>query len=203
MSSEVLTPIQTALVVDDDEDVVAAVSHALGGAGVRVVSTNDPTEALALLEADGQVEVLVADVDMPQMNGVELALAVKRAHPLVVRLMLTGSTSMPTVLRAINEGEVYRYLTKPWKNDELIATVRDAFAQAARLRRLAAAEARDARRAAVLAELTRCWPGIDVVAELDERCIVDDTALAAVRARTGLTGAALVAALLRELDAAG
>lgn len=201
MSATLLTPIQTALVVDDDEDVLAAVAQALTKAGVRVVSTSDPTEALALLEADGQVEVLVADVDMPQMNGVDLALAVKRAHPLIVRLMLTGSTSLPTVLRAINEGEVYRYLTKPWKNEELVATVRDAFAQAARLRRVAAAEAKDAHRSTVLTELTRRWPGIDIIEERDERCLLDEEAMAAARARTGLSGAALLAALLQELSA--
>ena len=74
------------------------------------------------------VQVVVSDQRMPEMSGVDLLLPrCASAGPDVVRMMLTGYTEMDVAVEAINRGEIYRLITKPWNDDELRATIRQAF----------------------------------------------------------------------------
>jgi two-component system, probable response regulator PhcQ len=149
----------TILVVDDEPRVLDALRRTLRDPAYRVLTASDGREALSLLAAE-QVDVLLSDIDMPGMNGIELVKEVRRRFPEVIRLLLTGDASLDSALDAINDGEVYRYLVKPWKGAELRQTVADACARLGELRAAAQASQRITARDRMLAELEREHPGI-------------------------------------------
>jgi DNA-binding NtrC family response regulator len=113
------------LAVDDDFDILTALRRALQPLGVPLMLTDNPEEVLPIM-ADKAVSLLISDIDMPQMTGLELMAQVRVAHPETVRMILTGRASFDSVLHAINEGEVHRYLCKPFEPAELRKMVQDA-----------------------------------------------------------------------------
>jgi YesN/AraC family two-component response regulator len=74
-------------------------------------------DALKIL-AENEVHVLVTDMRMPEMTGLELLKLVKEQYPRMVRIVLSGYTQVTTLLTAINQGEIFRFITKPWKMEE-------------------------------------------------------------------------------------
>ncbi len=116
----------TILFVDDEVNILKALQRLLRAEPLKVLSASRPQEALELLERT-PAQVVVTDQRMPEMTGVELLAAVRERHPDVVRMMLTGYTEMNVAVEAINRGEIYRLITKPWNDDELKATIRQAF----------------------------------------------------------------------------
>ena len=116
----------TVLFVDDEVNILRAVQRLLRNEPCRVLTASRGAEALELLASDA-AQVVVSDQRMPEMNGVELLLAIRDRHPDAVRMMLTGYTEMNVAVEAINHGEIYRLITKPWNDEELKATLRQAF----------------------------------------------------------------------------
>jgi putative nucleotidyltransferase with HDIG domain len=116
----------TVLFVDDEVNILRAVQRLLRNEPCRVLTASRGAEALELLAGEA-AQVVVSDQRMPEMNGVELLLAVRDRHPDAVRMMLTGYTEMNVAVEAINHGEIYRLITKPWNDEELKATLRQAF----------------------------------------------------------------------------
>ena len=149
---------RTILLVDDEPSVLAALRRTLRPDGHRVLIAGSAAEALGHLAVE-PVDLLIADIDMPVMGGLELLRRVRQSSPATVRVILSGRGSLETALRAINEGEVYRYLTKPWDNASLRATVRDALARQAESGD-AQGQASVARLRALLSELEPSQPGI-------------------------------------------
>ena len=115
-----------ALFVDDERNILRALQRLLRHESFEVITASRGTEALELLERS-QAQVVVSDQRMPELSGVELLAEVRERHPGVVRMMLTGYTEMNVAVEAINRGEIYRLITKPWNDDELKATLRQAF----------------------------------------------------------------------------
>jgi DNA-binding NtrC family response regulator len=177
--------VPTVLVVDDDEAVLSALRRALGGAGVRVLTTPDPLAVLWTIGRE-QVDVLISDLEMPAMTGLALIKRVRREFPDVVRILLTGAASLSSALDAINEGEVFRFLTKPWEGSELRRTVADALARREELRRASEAEAGRERRRALLAALEQEHPGITQVPAPGEAHVVDPQGAVRTLAALGL-----------------
>jgi response regulator RpfG family c-di-GMP phosphodiesterase len=177
--------VHTLLLVDDEPAILSAIRRSLRGESYRILTTSDPREALAILEREA-VDVLVSDIDMPGMSGVELVGQVRRAFPEVVRILLTGRGSMESALRAINEGEVHRYLTKPWDEAELREVVAQAIQRLGELRRAAVAERAASRRALLYAELEREHPGITRVPPAGHVYTFDDLAVAMLAEKLGL-----------------
>ena len=101
------------LLVDDEPEVISAIKEALFHEPYEIVGVGDPVEALRLLTTK-PFDVVVADEKMPNMGGAELLAMVKRDHPAIVRIILTGHASVASAVQAINEGSVYRYLLKPF-----------------------------------------------------------------------------------------
>jgi putative nucleotidyltransferase with HDIG domain len=116
----------TVLFVDDEVNILRAVQRLLRHEPCRVLTASRGSEALGLL-ADDAAQVVVSDQRMPEMNGVELLSVIRERHPDAVRMMLTGYTEMNVAVDAINHGEIYRLITKPWNDEELKATLRQAF----------------------------------------------------------------------------
>ena len=83
-------------------------------------------EGLALIDRE-RVHIVMSDQRMPEMSGVEFLCRVKETHPDTVRLLFTAYSDLAAVIDAINEGNVYRYISKPWEVDELRATLKQAY----------------------------------------------------------------------------
>ena len=116
----------TVLFVDDEVNILKALQRLLRNEPMRVLTASRPQEAIALLDRE-HAQVVVSDQRMPEMSGVDLLSTVRERHGDIVRMMLTGYTEMNIAVEAINKGEIYRLITKPWNDDELKATLRQAF----------------------------------------------------------------------------
>jgi putative nucleotidyltransferase with HDIG domain len=116
----------TVLFVDDEVNILKALQRLLRSEHMNVLCASRAQEALELLDKQ-PCQVVVTDQRMPEMSGVDLLSQVRQRYPDIVRMMLTGYTEMDVAVDAINRGEIYRLITKPWNDDELRATVRQAF----------------------------------------------------------------------------
>lgn len=116
------------LFVDDEPLVTEALKRSLSEEEYKILTANSADEALDILARE-PVDVVVADEKMPGMSGSEFLAAVCQEHPDTIRIMLTGQASLEAAVRSINEGEIYRFLTKPWNKDNLAITIRQALQQ--------------------------------------------------------------------------
>jgi signal transduction histidine kinase len=112
------------LVVDDEADVVQSVTDLLR-LDYRVLGATRAREGIDILRQE-PVDVVMTDQRMPDMTGVELLCHVRESHPDATRLLFTGYADIHAVVDAINQGNVYRYITKPWEASELQVIIRDA-----------------------------------------------------------------------------
>src|SRR5438552_932962 len=114
----------TILVVDDEPNVLKSV-HDLLRREYRVLTTTRGADAMVIMEQQ-EVHVVMTDQRMPQMTGVEFLHRIRGQYPDAVRLLFTGYADIHAVIDAINQGNVYRYITKPWDPDELQSIIREA-----------------------------------------------------------------------------
>lgn len=154
------------LVVDDDPGIVRAIERALSPPGYRVLATTDPYRAIALL-GEEQIDVVLSDVDMPALGGHEVLSRARRVRPHAIRCLVTGVEDLEAATRAINECEVYRFISKPFDSHALRDTVAEALSRKRELDRLAQAERRAQVRRALLERIEEECPGL-LRAELDE-----------------------------------
>jgi len=115
------------LAVDDDPAVRKALHRWVVARGYSVYLAASGPEALQLLEQRPAIQLLISDNDMPGMTGLELLKEVRRRFPKVFRIMLTGADDRQTLVRAINEDEIYRFVEKPWDNEVLGSAIHLAF----------------------------------------------------------------------------
>jgi putative nucleotidyltransferase with HDIG domain len=116
----------TVLFIDDEANILKALQRLLRNEPCRVLTAARGSEALAILERE-RPQVVVSDQRMPEISGVDLLQSVRQRHPDVIRILLTGYTEMNVAVEAINRGEIFRLVTKPWNDEELKATLRQAF----------------------------------------------------------------------------
>jgi response regulator RpfG family c-di-GMP phosphodiesterase len=113
------------LVVDDEEIVLVALRETLQREGYQVVTCSNAIEALQVLK-EQPFSVIITDQQMPLLTGLEFLAQVKQIQPDATRILITAVLSLGTVIDAINKGEIYRFVVKPWLREELLATVRNA-----------------------------------------------------------------------------
>jgi response regulator RpfG family c-di-GMP phosphodiesterase len=113
------------LVVDDEEIVLVALQETLRREHYNVVAFSDPAKALAELKK-GDFAVIISDQRMPGMTGLELLAHARQIQPYATRILVTAVLSLDTVIDAINKGEIYRFIVKPWLREELLVTMRNA-----------------------------------------------------------------------------
>lgn len=116
-------PTRTVLCVDDEPNVLSALRRALRAPGLHLLAANSGPEALALL-AQQPVDLVISDMRMPEMLGSELLARVQTGWPDIIRVVLTGQADLNDTIEAINRGSIFRYLQKPWNDDELRQVVR-------------------------------------------------------------------------------
>ncbi|MBS1142268.1 MAG: diguanylate cyclase protein [Proteobacteria bacterium] len=117
---------RTVLLVDDEENILASLRRLLRRDGYQILTANGGAAGLEVL-ARNEVDVIVSDQRMPGMTGVEFLRRVKTIHPRTVRMVLSGYTELQSITDAINEGAIYKFLTKPWEDDLLRANIEEAF----------------------------------------------------------------------------
>jgi len=118
----------TVMLVDDEERILRALSRLLRTENYELVTAGSGAGALALM-AKQPVHVIVTDQQMPGMTGIEFLKRVKAEYPDTVRMVLTGHADVTIAMAAINEGQVYRFITKPVQAEEVKLAIRHALMQ--------------------------------------------------------------------------
>ncbi|HEX4879755.1 MAG TPA: HD domain-containing phosphohydrolase, partial [Limnobacter sp.] len=111
------------LVIDDEVNVLNAIRRTLRGEPYKVECSSDPVQALELAK-DLQPNVVLCDMRMPGLNGVQVFSALTRSNPQCAKILLTGYADINSTIAAINEGHIDRYMTKPWNDEDLKHTLR-------------------------------------------------------------------------------
>jgi CheY-like chemotaxis protein len=117
---------RTLLLVDDEPDILNSLKRLLRRSGYRILTAGSAAEGLELL-ALNDVQVIVSDQRMPIMSGSEFLSRVKSLYPDTMRIVLSGYTELAALTDAINRGAIYKFITKPWDDDELREVIREAF----------------------------------------------------------------------------
>ncbi|MBI5633796.1 MAG: Flp pilus assembly complex ATPase component TadA [Nitrospirae bacterium] len=112
----------TLLFVDDEENVLRALRRIFLEENYEILTAESAAEAIEILEAK-RVHLIISDHRMPLMTGAELLKQVKERWPDVIRIMLTGYADVQSIMGAVNEGAVYKFITKPWNDEDLRLTV--------------------------------------------------------------------------------
>ena len=160
------------IIVDDDEGVVAAAARTLRPSQLTVLATTEIDQVLEWLRTR-DIAVLVTDFQMPRMNGLELISIARQDQPSTVRILMTGQNALETAIEAINRGEIFRYVPKPFDGAKFRAVVTDALGRHRELRD----RARRARRGRPPRALLRerrdfTHPGICAVERDDDGCYI-------------------------------
>ncbi len=118
---------RTVLLVDEVENVLNSLTRLLRRDGYRILRSTTTSGGLELLRENPDVGVIICDQRMPEMTGVQFLSEVREEFPDTVRIVLSGYTDLESVTSAINEGAIYKFLTKPWEDDQLRENIRKAF----------------------------------------------------------------------------
>jgi response regulator RpfG family c-di-GMP phosphodiesterase len=123
MAADERTPV---IAIVDDEDMVLTSlrSFLLLETDYEVETWRSPREALKML-AGKNLDLIISDYLMPEMNGIEFLLEVKKIHPFATRILLTGYADKENAIKAINEVGLYQYVEKPWDNNDLKLTIQN------------------------------------------------------------------------------
>ncbi|MBI1921775.1 MAG: EAL domain-containing protein [Geobacter sp.] len=121
-----LHPERTLLLVDDELHVINSLERTLSNEGYRILFATSANQGFELLTFN-RIGVVVCDVRMPVMNGIEFLRRVRELYPDTVRIVLTGYADLNMVTDAINRGAIYKFLSKPWEEKLLLESIREAF----------------------------------------------------------------------------
>lgn len=118
------------LLVDDEPNVLSALIRVFRQENYEVIACNEPTLALKRMTSE-TFHVIISDYMMPGVNGGDLLKKVRELHPNMIRIMLTGHADVNAVVSAVKTGAVYKFILKPWNDDDLRVTVALALEQQA------------------------------------------------------------------------
>ena len=116
------------LIIDDEASVLSTLKRLFRNKPYEVFSALSGEEGLSLLEKQ-PVDLIISDMRMPQMDGAEFLSTVKETYPLTERILLTGYSDMESTIKAINDGGIFGYMSKPWDVDQLLSLVESALDQ--------------------------------------------------------------------------
>lgn len=114
------------LLVDDEQPVLNALQRFFRRSGYQVITCTSGRDGLALLESSEPFQLVISDYRMPEMNGVEFLKAVRTRWPDTVRMVLSGFADTSAIIAATNEGNIYKFIPKPWDEAFLLKSVQEA-----------------------------------------------------------------------------
>lgn len=120
-----LTDTPTVLLVDDEESILNSLRRLLRGQPYDVLLATSGAQALEIM-ADQRIDLVMTDARMPNMDGATLLANIHQHYPATTRILLTGYADLPTIINAINDGQIHRYISKPWNDEEMLLTLRQA-----------------------------------------------------------------------------
>ena len=123
MSDSATSPTFTLLCVDDEPNILSSLRRLFRPCGYRVLVAESGAQGLDILRSE-PVDLVISDMRMPHMDGAQFLAAVRAEWPDVMRFLLTGYADMASAIEAINQGQIYRYMNKPWVDDDLLISVR-------------------------------------------------------------------------------
>jgi two-component system, NtrC family, sensor kinase len=107
------------LFVDDEKNVLKSLERTFLDEDYEILTAGTGAEGLAVLQSIAPVQVVISDYRMPEMDGVEFLRKVRNQWPDTVRIVLSGYADTASIVSAINEGQIYKFIPKPWNDDEL------------------------------------------------------------------------------------
>ena len=110
------------LLVDDEANILSALKRLLRPQGYQVLTAEGGDSALAIL-AQESVDLIISDMRMPIMDGAALLAQVRERWPATMRVLLTGYADISSTISAINKGGIFRYIAKPWNDEEIISVI--------------------------------------------------------------------------------
>jgi two-component system response regulator LytT len=113
------------LLVDDEVRIVNALKRVIQTMDIDVLTATDPEEAMRIID-HSKPDVVICDYNMPKFNGIHVLKYAKGIVPNAARVLMTGLNDVNIAISAINEGSVFYYITKPWKNEDVISMIRNA-----------------------------------------------------------------------------
>jgi DNA-binding NtrC family response regulator len=162
------------LFVDDEPNVTAALKRALRQEPYEVFTADSAVDALQIL-AINDIDVVISDERMPGMSGSVFLGQVRQTYPDTVRIILSGQANLEDVVRAINEGEIYRFFIKPFNATDLGVTIRQAIQHKQLVKQSRRLLREYQKQVSVMDELERANPGItDLQTDEDGAILVDD-----------------------------
>ena len=114
----------TILVVDDEQNILNSLSRLLRTDDREIYTAGCVQEALEKLKSIGGTDLVISDNRMPDGTGIDFLVKVKQLYPETIRILFTGYPDLDAAIQAINKGQVYRFITKPWENEEIKLIVR-------------------------------------------------------------------------------
>lgn len=179
------TPLKL-LFVDDEPSMLSGVRRLLSDTAFVVLTSEDAASAIEILRAE-PIDVLVTDLDMPGMNGLELVALARREFPTALRMLLTASPSQDRVMRAVNEGEVARFFVKPFDPAGFRETMLALAGRIELARRVRAEAAQQQRSQALVRWTNERFPYIEHVRRTtDGEAVVDERDVQALLERLGI-----------------
>ncbi|MHC8301513.1 HD domain-containing phosphohydrolase [Pseudomonas sp. ZS1P83] len=115
------------LLVDDEESILNSLRRLLRSQPYELLLATSGAQALEIMEQHA-IDLVMTDARMPNMDGATLLAHIHRLYPTTTRILLTGYADMPTIIKAINEGQIHRYISKPWNDEEMLLTLRQSLA---------------------------------------------------------------------------
>ena len=123
---ENITAGRTILIVDDEKNILSALNRLFFDEDYEILLAGSGEDGLATLR-ENDVQLIVTDQRMPGMSGVDLLIKAEEYAPLAAKIIITGYTDLDAAIRAINEGKIFKFITKPWNDDELKIIVKQVF----------------------------------------------------------------------------
>lgn len=113
------------LLVDDEESILNSLRRLLRGQPFDVLLATSGAQAMDIM-AQQSIDLVMSDARMPNMDGATLLAHIHQHYPGTTRILLTGYADLPTIIKAINDGQIHRYISKPWNDEEMLLTLRQA-----------------------------------------------------------------------------
>jgi DNA-binding NtrC family response regulator len=149
----------TILIVDDEEGILKAIMRSLRNEDYNILTASNATDALRMLDGR-EVDMVISDQNMPFMTGLEFLQRVKADHPGTITMMLTGEKEIEIAVQAINQAGVYKFILKPWDDEDLKVTIRRALESLDLIRERDRLSQRVKERDTILRNLEKAHPGI-------------------------------------------